>query len=765
MTSNDTWHQTACILCSINCGVEVKLDGPTIARVRGDKANPASEGYTCEKALRLDHYQNGAHRLTTPLRRRDDGTFEPIDWDTAIAEIAQRFGEVIDEHGGESILFYGGGGQGNHLGGGYGGATRSALGIRYTSNALAQEKTGEFWVDGQLFGRSRCHTAGDYEHAEVAVFWGKNPWQSHGFPQARRVLKEIANDPDRTLIVVDPRRSESADLADIHVRPAPGGDAHLLAALLAVLVRDGLIADRWLDEHARGLDELLAHIATVDIVESCAKAGVELAIVEQVAHRIGTATRGVSIFEDLGIQQAPHSTLNSYLEKLVVLLTGNFGVPGGMNLHSRFASLGGGGGGGGDRRGGEPMTPTGGHRLVTGLVPCNVIPDEILTDHPKRFRALLVESGNPVHSLADSQRMREALRALDLVVVIDVAMTETAREADYVLPAASQFEKWECTFFNLEFPRNCFQLRRPVFAPRDGTLPEAEIHARLCRALGAYNDDDLAPLRTAAAAGRAAFRDAFLAFGGQRPDLSKLVAIVLYETLGPTLRTSDGVDAAGAAAVWGLSQICAMTEGPSVRRAGIGDGHDDADLGDALFDAIIANPSGVVFTLDDYDETWRRMATPDQRVQLAIPLLLDEFDRLATEPAPAGSDAEFPLVLSAGERRSSTANTIFRDPAWRKKDASGALRISPADAAACGLVDGDRARVTTRRGSAVAVVELSDMMRVGHISLPNGFGLGVDGTSDGPGVAPNELTSSDDRDWYAGTPHHKHVRARVEAVS
>ena len=105
-----TWHPSACILCSINCGIEVKVDGPTIARVRGDKAHPSSEGYTCEKALRLDHYQNGPHRLTTPMRRRPDGTFEAVDWDTAIAEVAARFREVIDEHGGEKILFYGGGG-------------------------------------------------------------------------------------------------------------------------------------------------------------------------------------------------------------------------------------------------------------------------------------------------------------------------------------------------------------------------------------------------------------------------------------------------------------------------------------------------------------------------------------------------------------------------------------------------------------------------------------------------------------------------------
>jgi formate dehydrogenase len=756
---SDQWHPTACILCSINCGLEVRIDGPTITRVRGDKAHPGSQGYTCEKGLRIDHYQNGPHRLTSPLRRRPDGTFEEIDWDMAIAEVAARFQDVIAAHGGEKILFYGGGGQGNHLGGGYGGSTRAALGIKYISNALAQEKTGEFWVDGQLFGRSRCHTTGDYDRAEVAVFWGKNPWQSHGFPQARRILKEIANDPVRTLIVVDPRRTESADLADIHLRPKPGGDADLLSALLAVMVEENLLADRWLADNANGLEEVIAHLAKVDIAAACQRSGVAEDEVRHAARVIAGATGGVSVFEDLGIQMAPHSTLNSYLEKLSVLLTGNFGVPGGMNLHTRFASLG--GGGGGERKGAEPCTPVTGHRLVTGLVPCNIIPDEILSDHPERFRAMLIESGNPVHSLADSQRMRAAMQALDLLVVIDVALTETAREADYVLPAASQFEKWECTFFNLEFPHNDFHLRPPLFEPMAGTLPEYEIHSRLCRALGAYTDADLEPLRTAAEAGRAEFATAFLTLAIERPDLSKLAAVLLYETLGPTLTAPDGTPAAGAAAVWGLAQRCALTYPDSIRRAAIG--NDGDNLGDALFDAVLASPHGLTFTVDDYDETMRRLETPDKKISLAIPVLLAELDTLAD--ASDERHDEYPFVLAAGERRSSTANTIQRDPAWRKKDTQGALRVSMEDAARIGLADGDRARITTKRGTAVAVVEVSDTLLAGHITLPNGFGLGPGGSSDAVGVAANELTSSDDRDWFAGTPHHKHVRARLEKVA
>src|SRR3954466_12853279 len=126
-----TWEQTACILCSQNCGIEVQTESGRITRVRGDRAHPASEGYACEKAQRLDHYQNARDRLTAPLRRRPDGTFEEIDWDTAIAEVAERLGALRDEHGGESIFYYGGGGQGNHLGGAYASATRGVFGVRY----------------------------------------------------------------------------------------------------------------------------------------------------------------------------------------------------------------------------------------------------------------------------------------------------------------------------------------------------------------------------------------------------------------------------------------------------------------------------------------------------------------------------------------------------------------------------------------------------------------------------------------------------------
>ena len=141
---SEDWQKTICILCSVNCGIEVKLEGRHITRVHGNREHVASQGYACEKAQRIDYYQNGRDRLTSPMRRRPDGTFEEIDWDTAIREVAAGFNRVRETYGGASIFYYGGGGQGNHLCGSYGASTRRALGSVFSSNALAQEKTGEF---------------------------------------------------------------------------------------------------------------------------------------------------------------------------------------------------------------------------------------------------------------------------------------------------------------------------------------------------------------------------------------------------------------------------------------------------------------------------------------------------------------------------------------------------------------------------------------------------------------------------------------------
>ncbi len=745
MTAEPAWHPTACILCENNCGLVVQLDGRRLAKIRGDKQHPGSQGYTCNKALRLDHYQNGGERLTTPLRRNPDGSHTPLDWDTAIREIAARLRSVRKEHGGESILFYGGGGQGNHLNGAYKGSLMHAVGARYQSNALAQEKTGEAWVDAHLAGG---HTVGDWERAEVAVFVGKNPWQSHGVPRARTVLQQMAKDPARSMIVIDPVRTETADLADLHLQVRPGTDAWCLAALVAVIVQEGLVDEAFVARHTSGADDVMPHFLGIDIPAYAERCGVPEAQLREAARLVAGAA-SVSTYEDLGVQHGPHATVVSYLTKLLWLLTGNFAKPGAMQRHSWLAPI-----AKYDTR--YRSTPVTGARMLAGLVPCNVIPDEILTDHPQRFRAMWVDSANPAHSLADSQRMRAAMAALDLTVVVDVAMTETARLADYVLPAASQFEKWEATFFTTEHPHNVFQLRAPLLDPLPGTLPEAEIYSRLVHELGAIPRATARALRAAARLGRLPFTAAFLAAAAvDRRRTVGLAPTLLYDALGPTL--PDG--AASASVLWGLALRVSREHRDGMRRAG----HRSAS---ALFDAMLRGRSGIVFTEDEPGDSWPYVPHRDQRIPLPIPELLAALDELPAQPASYTTE-EFPFVLAAGQRRPESANTIFRTDGWRRRDPDGSLRICPADAERLGLPDGAQALVTTRRGSARATVELDDRLQPGMAALPNGLGLDLptgDGETVRTGVALNTLTDGSWRDPFSGSPWHKHVPARIAAV-
>ncbi len=756
-SDTDTWRRSACILCSLNCGIEAQVVDGRLAKIRGDKAHPASQGYTCQKALRLDHYQSDPQRLTQPLRRRPDGTFEPVSWEVAVREIAERLVRVRDTYGPDALAYYGGGGQGNHLGGAYAGSLRAAMGNPFLYTALSQEKTGGFWVDGKLFGAQNCHPTEDAENADYLLVIGANPWQSHGFQRARHVLQEIAKDPKRTLVVVDPRRTETAEKADIHLQVRPGGDAHLLLAMLGTIVQEGLEDRDFLAKHAADFDRVAAVLREVPVDDYAREAGVDPALVRKVARGYARTPRAC-IRTDLGLEHTLHSTLNSYLAKLLYLVTGHFGRPGTNVFHTFFAPL--------VRHSKDPeqggrTTRVTGAREIGGLFPPNVLPLEIDSDHPQRVRAVVVESSNPVTTGADTQAYRRAFGKLDLLVTIDVALTETARLSHYVLPAASQFEKWEATFFNLEFPANYFHLRRPLCEPRPGTLPEPEIHRRLAVAMGAI--PERFPLLAAAAKLHRRwprlrlFPLALAATLKLRPKLARHVAHVLYQTLGAALPDN----ARAAAVLWGASQLFVKRYGKEcVERAGVRD--EGAGVAEALFNQILNSPSGTLLSVHDYEETWKFIKHPDGRVHLAVDEMLGEIRAL--EPLPR--DGRFPLVLQAGERRSYNANTIYRDNRWRKQDADGALKVHPSDAGEIGLEDGGSAWCESERGGVCVRVQVSDEVLPGVVSLPHGYGMYRDAEGDErAGPAINFLTHSDHCDRLSKVPFHKFVPVRVRPVA
>jgi anaerobic selenocysteine-containing dehydrogenase len=749
------WQKTACNICYVNCGIEVLTDGERITKVRGDRDNPKSQGYLCNKAARIPFYAHHRDRLTSPLRRRPDGGFDEIDWDTAISEIAARLRDLVERHGGKSLALYGGGGQGNHAGGAYATGLLRALGSRHVFNALSQEKTGDFWVNGHMFGSQTCHTAEDVHHCDLLFVIGANPWIAHGFPNARDHLNQIRKDPNRKLIVIDPRRTETAEMADLHLAVRPGADAFLLGAILATLVRRDVIDHEFIAQHTEGFAAVKEALLRIPVHQWARAADIPLEQIERCADMIAAA-KAMTVRVELGIQQGVNSTLNSYLEKLLIMLTGSFGRKGTNQLHSWLVPL----------WGNSPNQKFAGTatEVIAGLLPPNVFPQAVLNDHPDHLRGVWIDSSNPANTAANTAEVEKALASLELCVVVDVALTETARLAHYVLPASSQYEKTEFTLFNFEFPRNFFQVRAGVVPPLQGTLPEPEIYTRLSRALGLLpGDNALAPLREAAFDSRPAFGQALRAFMGAHPQAAALGALVLYHTLGATL--PDGT--AAAAPLWQAAQAAAKRSPEAVRRA-LGERGTVADdqLGDALFDAVVGTRSGVAITEHTYEEVWSLVSHPDRKVRLAIAPLLDWLGRL--DPRLAETPKDYPFVLAAGQRRMFNANQIFRDPAWRRDDPDGALLINARDLEELGASDGEWIAVQSPAGRVVVRCKVDDSLRRGQLALPHGYGQSYptrDGERLNNGPRVNALTDSRNCDPIAATPYHKHVAVRLERLA
>jgi anaerobic selenocysteine-containing dehydrogenase len=390
-----------------------------------------------------------------------------------------------------------------------------------------------------------------------------------------------------------------------------------------------------------------------------------------------------------------------------------------------------------------------------------LVPEEVLLDHPERIRAIIVEGSNPILSYSDASRWREAREQLDLLVVIDPAMTETARLADYVLPTPVGYEKWETAVFPRGVPEIYMQVRPPVVPPPPDALPEPEIYVRLCEAMGLYGSPpaelDALAAEALTPAGAMAFLGAAQAAarGGQHEML-----VWAYRALGPHL------PAPALTAMFFIAHLNAMFRPESVLRT-LGpdwEGKLPFEIGTELFRRILAHPEGVEIARQRLETNLEdHLGFADRKIRLAPEPMLPEIQRaIATAPSV---DPSFPLVMAAGLRTRWTANTIQRDPAWRKgKGPHCALNLSPVDATALGIRDGDTVRVATRRGTLTMPAQVDRKLMTGHVWMPNGFGMvSADGMVQG--ANQNELTDVADRDPFTGIPHHRYVRCRVELVA
>ena len=742
----EKWHKTGCVLCAQNCGLEVKVENNRIVKVRPDRQNPRSKGYVCRKGINIAHHQHHAQRLTHPLKRVGEG-FEQISWDQAIDEIAARLKEIVGEHGPRSFAYMGGGGQGCHFEAAFGVPLMRGLGSRYHYNALAQELTGLFWAWKQAIGRQ--FLISDHDQTDVLLAIGWNGMMSHQMPRARKVLMDFAKDPGKVLVVIDPRRSETAAMADIHLPLRPGTDALLTRAMIAVILNEGWENAGYIRDHVAGFDQIRSLFEDFDFRAAIDVCRLDYGQVREVCRL--TATRQSSMHPDLGVLMNRHSTVTSALEIILMAVCGRIGVPGG-NIVPGSIPLATGGGASGKSKGEEWKTVITGFPALSGYYPPNVMPEEIMNDHPERLRAVLCCGANPLRSYADTTAYEQAFGQLDLLVTCELAMTETAALSHYVLPARSGYESWDATFFAWTYPEIYFQMRRPVVEPEGEPLEVSQILVRLADRLGLI--PEIPPqLYEAARTDRAAYAVELMTFVMSDPRAMKAITFVLAQTLGRELGSAN------LAALWGLLQTTPGSFQQDAARAGFTPG---PEFGEQMFQAILDHPGGLWLGKCDPAEAMKAIKTGDGRIQVDYPDVREWMASITPESEQAALDADskWPLILMSGRHMDTNANTLMRDPAWNEGRRACSLAMNPADAVKLGLADGQPVKVITEAGEEIAELEITDQARQGQVIIPHGFGLNFMGRVYGPNA--NRLTKNTHRDRFAGTPLHRYVPCRVE---
>jgi anaerobic selenocysteine-containing dehydrogenase len=738
------WRTTMCDLCPTGCGLEVLVDNNRIVKARGDKNNARSQGYCCRKGLSIQYHQH-AQRVPHPLKRVGD-RFERISWDQAFEEIATKIRVIVEENGPHSVAYAGEPRT-------WGGLLTGALGSHHYYSSLAQELGGEMFVGTRMLGNPGLGLAlaPDYDETDMLLAIGWNGVESNMAPQAGRWLRAFSRDPEKILVVVDPRRSETARLADIHLPVRPGTDALLSKSMIAIILQEGWEDREYIERHARGFETILPWFADFDAKAAVGVCELDYGQVREVCRLF--ATRKSSLRSGLGIEMNRHSTATSYLEMILKTICGRIGVRGGNVIHGSPLHA--------DALGGKPAapvwrTPATGYFPIMGMLPPNILPEEILSGRPDRIRALIACAANPLRSWADTKAHEEAFGQLDLLVTIDMAATETAAVSDYVLPAQSCFESWGGVLptINATFPDVYYQLRQPVVEAEGEALDTLEILVGLADSLGLIPRIPEA-LARAAEGDRISFGEELLAFVGPDPGLQRALPFILAKTLGKAMGSIR------LAEIWFnlfTAQDFAIGE---MAQAGFGPG---PGLADEVLAALIDHPEGIWTKRGFPEHNLAALSTPGKRIDLVIPEVAEWVQGIDadSEAAALEPDSTYPLILMAGSHVDITANTQLRDPAWNKGRRVSTLSVSPGDAQSLRLVDGQMVRVTTEAGSVDVEAEVSEAVRPGQLIIPHGFGLVFEG--DTYGVNVNLLTKNTHRDRIAGTPLHRHVPCRVEGL-
>ncbi|WP_443078925.1 molybdopterin-dependent oxidoreductase [Streptosporangium sp. NBC_01495] len=691
-----------CPICDAVCGLRLTLDGAgKVASVRGDAEDPFGKGYICPKGASLGHLDEDPDRLRAPMVRRD-GDWHEVTWEEAFATVDRGFTRVVESHGRQATAAYFGNPTFHTMAGIlFRGPLAQALDTPNVFSASSIDQLPKHVACGLMLGDAMSIAVPDLDRTDYLLVLGANPVESHGslcaapdFPGRLRALRERGG----RLVVVDPRRTRTADLADEHLFVRPGTDAHLLFGIVHALFAEGLVT---VDLDVEGLDEL--HRLAVDfpphvVAPVCGVAG---DVIVRLARELAAAP-SAAVYTRVGTCTTEFGTVIQWLVDAINILTGNFDRPGGV-MFTRPATA-------EPWRTGEPFAMGRWRSRVRGLpealgeLPLAVLAEEIETPGDGQVRALVTVAGNPVLSAPNGARLDRALRDLEFMVCVDPYLNETTRHADVILPPPRMLQMPHYDFLLLTVTVRNYARFSPAILPLEPGRPsEGEIMARLVQiASGQGPDADPEALSEAMLGGMltAAVTTPGSPYEGQ--DATALRAALDGEC--PEERI---LDAMLRLAPYGLSlaELRARPHG--------------IDLG-ALkprLDELLCTESG--------------------RVRLAPRALADEVVRLRERLGEPAAD----MVLIGRRQLRSNNSWLHNVRTLTGGSNRCTLHVNPADVARLGL--GDRALVRSAAGEVVAEVEPTESIMPGVVSLPHGWGHA--GTTQGvaaghPGVNANALT-------------------------
>jgi anaerobic selenocysteine-containing dehydrogenase len=659
-----------CHLCEAICGIAVDVDGGRVVRIRGDERDPLSRGHICPKGVALADIQHDPDRLRAPMRRRGD-TWEPVGWEEALDDVADRLAAVQRAHGRDAVGLYFGNPVGHSYGAMlYGFAFMEALKTRNVFSSQSIDALPRLLTSLQLYGNQAVLPIPDLDRTDFLLVLGANPAVSNGSvmtaPDARRRLQDVRARGGR-VVVVDPRRSETAALADRHLFIRPGTDALLLLAMLHTLDAEGLLRPTALDDVLDNRERLLAIARPFAPERVAAATGISAPEIRTLAREFAAAPSAVC-YGRLGTCTQAFGTTTSWLVDALNLLTGNMDRPGGamfpgaaVDLPGLAARIG--------QRGSFARwrSRVRGLPEFNGELPVAAFADELETPGEGQIRALVLHAGNPVLSLPNGRRIDRALGRLDFVVAVDIYLNESTRHAHYVLPPAWGLENDHfALLFHALAVRNTVKFSPAVLEPGPDARYDWEILLALTTRLLAKRG--LRGGLTAAAAE---------ALGGRGP--RRLLDLLL-------------------------------------RTGAYGKGFLPFKKGLSLA-ALEAAPHGI--DLGPLAPRLRQILGK-RRVDLAPTVFTADVPRLEARLQAGPED----LVLIG--RRSLRSNNSWMHNSLRlvKGPVRCTLLVHPEDARRRGLATGDRVRIATRTGEIEAPCEVSDEVMPGVVSLPHGWGHG-----------------------------------------